>query len=417
MSVAGIIAEYNPFHEGHYYHMKKARRITGASACVCVLSSNFVQRGEPAIVDKWARTRMALSLGADLVIELPCAFSCASAEYFASAAVKILDSLNCVDYLCFGSEEGSLESIERTAGLLAFESDDFKRELKRALDQGLSFAAARQKALKNGAVLDKPNNILGVEYIKAIRKTGSPIKPVTVGRIGQDYNGREPAGSFLSAAAIRRHLSETFSSGIDLADLEKDPFLKNNLPEKSLNILTEEFGTGKGPVFPESFETLLLYLLRRSTEAELRRLPYVNEGLEHRIRLAAMNSSSVSGFVSQTVTSRYPASRIRRILCALLTGMTKELLDELKSGGYAQYIRILGFNETGRKLLPTIKRKARLPIITKPAGYTRLDNPLARRLFEYEIRAADAYALGYPEAGNRLGGTEYRTRPVYMKEK
>lgn len=426
MSVVGVIAEYNPFHEGHKYHLSQAKEATGASACVCVLSSNFVQRGEPALINKWARTNIALKSGADLVVELPSAFSCASAEYFASAAVKILDSLSCVDYLCFGSEEGNLEKIEKVAHYLADENDDFKTALKSFLDQGLSFAAARQEALKNinvapenksiendllSSILDKPNNILGIEYLKAIKRMGSSIQPVTIERVGEGYNSTKHASSFSSATAIRRYLASL--KGYE--NILEDDFLNNNLPRTSLEIMSDEFSSGRGPVFPEAYELILLNLLRRTGEDELRRLPYVSEGLENRLKSAALVSTSYQELVANVVTSRYPSSRIKRILCALLTGMTGEFLDELKANGYAQYIRVLGFNETGRSLLAGIKKKAALPIITRPAGFAKMESPLLRRLFLNEAYSTDAYVLGYPDPKQRIGGTEFKGQPLYIK--
>jgi len=427
MSVVGIIAEYNPLHQGHLYHFRQALEETGADFVVCVLSSNFVQRGEPAIFDKWARTRMALAIGAHLVLELPSAFSCASAEYFASAAVRILDSLNCVDFLCFGSEEGKIENLKSAAEFLAYENEEFKSRLKNFLDEGLSFAVARQKALSGCksvpesvvSVLSKPNNILSVEYIKAIKRMESKIEPVTIKRIGQGYNSLERAASYSSATAVRYHLglikSRIGCDSPDPAILEEDGFLVSNLPESSLRIISEEITLGRGPVFPEAFETTLLYLLRKTPVSELKKLPYMEEGLENRLKDAAISSVSLPEVISRVVTNRYPASRIRRILCSLLTGLQGEFLDKLKQNGYAQYIRILGFSEKGRNLLNKIKKNTKLPVITKPAGYIKLQDPLARELFEHEIRATDAYVLALPGKNLRKGGTELQSRPVYSK--
>ncbi len=437
MTVVGIISEYNPLHQGHAYHLENARKKAEADACVCVLSSSFVQRGEPALLSKWARARMAISAGADLVLELPSAFSCASAEYFASGAVRILESLNCVNYLCFGSEAGILTDLEQAAQALAFESHDFKFHLKKALDEGLSFAVARQKAFqaiqpneKNfntsviaatstssnspnsiADILNKPNNILGIEYIKAIKRMGGSMVPLTVERKGEGYHSLVQTSSFASATAIRKYLADAPAP----ICFESDAFLHNNLPQSSLEILSCEFAQGRGPVFLDAYEAIILYLLRSSTGKALSDLPYMGEGLENRLKEAALKSASLKELVSSVVTSRYPASRIKRILCALLTGLTGEFLEVLKGNGYAQYIRVLGFNETGRKLLAGIKKKVQLPIITKPANYTKLENPLAKRLFELEIRATDSYVLGYVNPTERLGGTEFNASPVFIK--
>ncbi|NLB79364.1 MAG: nucleotidyltransferase [Clostridiaceae bacterium] len=434
MSVVGIISEYNPLHLGHLHHIKYARKATNAQGCICILSSNFVQRGEPAIVSKWARIQMALFSGADLVLELPSAFSCASAEYFSSGAVSILQSLGVVDYLCFGSEEGNIDALETAAEQFAYESESFKKTLKNGLSEGLSYAVARQKALETVLInnnskigpndyndtkvnnvisaIGKPNNILGIEYIKALKRLKSPIKPVTIKRIGEDYNSLERASTHSSATAIRKHIQDVFNSN---SSYNQDTFLNNNLSKECLKVLLDEFSSGRGPVFPEAFESMLLYAFRIKSADEICSLPYMEEGLENRLKEAAMESISYNELVRKTVTKRYPASRIKRILFSMLTGMTGEFLNELKNNGYSQYIRVLGFNETGRALLSEMKKRATLPIITKPASYNELDNKLSVKLFEHEARATDAYVLGYPVPKERIGGMEFITSPIYFK--
>lgn len=434
MSVVGIIAEYNPLHFGHIHHLNYARDATKAQGLVCVLSSNFVQRGEPAIVSKWVRTQMALASGADLVVELPSAFSCASAEYFATGAVSILNNLGIVDYLCFGSEEGCIETLEPVAEQFACENETFTEALKDGLNNGLSYALARQKALEaallnNEAVSDKtyydetkinsvinavskPNNILGIEYIKALKRLNSTIEPITTKRIGQDYNSLERASSYSSATSIRQHIQEILTSGLSY---DTDAFLQNNMAEKCLKVMLAEFESGRGPVFPETFENILLYAFRTKSISEIRSLPYIEEGLENRLKQAALESASYHELVGKVVTKRYPASRIKRILISMLTGMTGEFLDELKNNGYAQYIRVLGFNETGRTLLSEMKNKAQLPMITKPASYNILDNKLAVKLFEHEVRSTDTYVLGYHNPKHIIGSQEYTYSPIYSK--
>lgn len=421
MSVVGIIAEYNPLHNGHAHHLAYARKATSSQDCVCVLSSNFVQRGEPALISKWARTKMALSSGADLVLELPSAFSCASAEYFASGAVSILNSLGIVDYLSFGSEAGELEALETAADILAFEEEDFKDILKQGLDKGLSFAASRQEALKtvlaskpaNGVdstiqAISKPNNILGIEYLKAIRRFNSNIKPVTIKRKGQGYNSLDRTSAFSSATAIRHHLKECSN----FASISKDPFMQNNMSVACLDILLQEIENGRGPVFPDNYSDILLHSLRNMPLKSIAGLPYMGEGLENRLKKAAIESVSFENIVTKAVTNRYPASRIKRILFSMFTGMTEEFLNELKINGYAQYIRILGFNDKGRGLLSIMKKRASLPILVKPASFSKLEN-LAKKLFEHEIRSTDAYVLGYSNPSQRIGGQEYTCSPVY----
>lgn len=422
MPVVGIIAEYNPLHNGHAHHLDHVREFSSGEGIICVLSSNFVQRGEPSLLSKWARTRMALEAGADLVLELPSAFSCASAEYFASGAVSILHSLGIVDCLSFGSEEGGIEALETAAEILAFENDEFREKLKDGLNKGLSFAVSRQEALKailesktvqdagNAAeAISQPNNILGIEYLKALKRFKSSIKPVTIKRLGQGYNSLERDSSFSSATAIRHHIRV-----MEHKSISEDQFLINNMPSASISILDQETGEGRSPVFPEDYTDIIIHLFRNMPLESIAKLPYMGEGLENRLKKAAIESVSLDDMVSRVVTSRYPTSRIKRILFSMLTGMTAEFLDELKANGYAQYIRVLGFNDKGRLLLSRIRKKASLPVIVKPAGFRRLDD-LARRLFEHEIRSTDAYVLGYRSPNHRIGGQEFISSPVYLK--
>lgn len=424
MPVVGIIAEYNPLHNGHAHHLEHVRKLAADEGIVCVLSSNFVQRGEPALLSKWARTEMALAAGADLVLELPSAFACSSAEYFASGAVSILNSLGIIDCLSFGSEEGDIDVLKTAADILAFEDDDFREILKSELDKGLSFAVSRQNALKTvlagksghniekaAEAIDQPNNILGIEYIKAIKRFNSNIEPVTIMRKGQGYKSLDRTSPFSSATAIRHHIREL----PDLRAISNDPFLKSNMPEACLNILIKETESGRHPIFPEYYSDIILHSFRNMPAENIASLPYMEEGLENRLKRAAIESVSVDEMVSKVVTSRYPASRIKRIMFSMLTGMTAEFLDELKSNGYAQYIRVLGFNETGRLLLSRSRKKAGLPVIVKPAGYRKL-NDLAKRLFEHEIRSTDAYVLGCRNPGQRAGGQEYTSSPIYFSQ-
>ena len=230
MNVLGIVSEYNPLHSGHVYHIAASREKTGATHAVCVMSGNFVQRGEPAIVDKWARAKMALNSGIDLVIELPVVFACASAEIFARGAVRILNQTGIINYLCFGSEQGELETLKRIASVLAEEPSEFRTSLKKYLKQGLSFPAAREKALTGylrdvpGGIMDKSNNILAIEYLKALITTGSGMEPVTIRRKGSGYQDSIITETFSSATAIRNFLKETGSVS--------DPVLNGNIPSR-----------------------------------------------------------------------------------------------------------------------------------------------------------------------------------------
>lgn len=419
MSVVGIIAEYNPLHCGHEYHIKNARNLTGAEACVCVLSSNFVQRGEPGLVSKWARTKMALLSGADLVVELPSVFSCGSAEYFSAGAISILESLGFIDYLCFGSEKGEIEPLETAAQHLAFENEFFKEILRAGLQDGLSFAASRQNALKATLendkntidIINKPNNILAVEYIKAIKRMGSKIKPLTIKRKGQGYNETAhhiDKHDFSSATSIRHYIEKMDDTSL----CQHDSYILNSIPKPCIDVLCEEFRSGRGPVFLKSFGNTVLHLFRTMGVNSISRLPYMENGLENRMKDAAFESATVEEFVNKVVTKRYPASRVKRIIICALTGLTNDFLESLKSNGYAQYIRILGFNETGRRILSDNKKKVSLPIITKPASFSKMESNLASQLFQHEIRSTAAYVLGYPDKNLRYGNVELTTSPI-----
>ncbi|MCX7773102.1 MAG: nucleotidyltransferase [Clostridia bacterium] len=426
MAAVGIIAEYNPLHSGHAYHMEKARELTCSEAVVCVLSSHFVQIGEPSVVSKWARTKMALKSGADLVLELPSALSCASAEYFASAGIRLLSALGVVDSVCFGSEEGNIGPLEEAAELLAFESTEFKALLKQGLDQGLSFPIARQKAVEKllttakGSsaaqnALDKPNNILGIEYIKAIKRFGSSLKPITLERKGQGYNSLKEASEFSSASAIRKFLRK-YSVGLNSpSSLPEAAFIRSNMPQSSIDVLAEECTAGRGPVYLEAFESLLFYLMRTLPESALAQLPYMGEGLENRLKKAALNNTCVEGLVSSVVSSRYPASRVRRILCSLLMGLQADFLEELRGVGYVPYIRVLGFSPKGQHLLSKMRKTAELPLIIKPANYQKLLGSTGQKLFELEARVTDIYSLASTPSGIPKGGLEFRSSPILYR--
>ena len=268
MKIVGVIAEYNPFHRGHLYHIGKAKEQTGADAVIAVMSGDFVQRGAPALLPKHLRAAMALEAGVSLVLELPVWCACGSAEYFASGAVSVLDQLGCVDSLCFGSECGDLPSLSRAARILEEEPEDFRAALKAALSRGLSFPRARQEALVScagsadaGAVMEEPNNILGVEYIRAILRRGSRLEPATVRREGSGYHDQAPDPSYSSATAIRRLILEAGKDGLPAA-------LRDQVPAPSARILAESYGS-RHPVYADDFSLLLKYRLLTESAAGL----------------------------------------------------------------------------------------------------------------------------------------------------
>jgi len=411
MKVLGIIAEYNPFHNGHKYHLQTSKEMTGADLTVVVMSGNFTQRGEPALIDKWARAETALYCGADLVIELPVAYAMGSAEYFAFGAVKLLESLGTVDVLSFGSESGDLDRLAEIASILMSEPDEYKSYLKENLSAGKSYPSARQKALssyikaRNGKdylspLLKSSNNILAVEYIKALMRLKSKITPVTISRIGNDYNSSMLTGEISSATSIRKVFSETSWQ-------TAEELLGFSVPNPTLAILERELELGRGPVFPSDFSLPILSALRKMTIEQLRALPYMEDGLENRISEAAGKAGSFHELTDMICTRRYPNTRIQRILFSALIGLTNTMLESFNTSGGPAYIRILGFNSAGRRLLSAIRGRTELPVITKTADYKCSSLPLVSAMLRLEAAASDQYVLGYRNPVMRRSGSDF----------
>lgn len=395
MPYAGIICEYNPFHLGHGEHIRKTRELLGGgTGVICVMSGNFVQRGEPAIMEKHPRARAALFGGADLVLEIPAIWSTASAERFSEAGVHILASLGVPVTLSFGSECGDAEAIRRIAqGILSPEAQALTAQ---SLKDGVSYAAARQTAARElfgeeAELLKEPNNILGVEYLKAIIKHGySHITPMTFKRIGTSHDGAAAEG--LAPASLIREL---LWGGGDVSEY---------MPKSALDIYNRQVRLGRAPVRMEKAEEAVLYRLRTMTDEEFSRLPDAAEGLDNRLALAGRTARSYAEVLENTKTKRYAMSRIRRmVLCAVL-GITADM-----QRGLPPYIRVLGFNNRGREILHEVKKTASLPIITKPASARRLEAE-ARDVFELEARATDIYSLMCPKVS--AGGGEWTANPV-----
>ncbi|MDP4094157.1 MAG: nucleotidyltransferase [Bacillota bacterium] len=411
MKTVGLVVEYNPFHNGHLYHLQQAKKISDADSVVCVMSGNFIQRGEPALINKWARTKAALLSGADLVLELPVVFAMSSAEYFAFGAVKILDSLGIVDSICFGSEIGRLEELKLLADILVNEPEDYKAYLKNNLSLGVSYPAARENALAGylkdkhpsfeniSGVIASSNNILGIEYLKALLKLKSRIEPVTIQRIGSSYNDENISGELSSATAIRKLAADNSSSSYDSLD--------NLIPPSALQILKDEFANGRGPVLPSAYENLIIHQIRKMTVNDIKAFPGVTEGLENRIKSCAENCGTFDELVAEICTRRYTRTRIQRCLFDILIGITSERLDTFMQNGGPQYIRVLGFNNKGRRLLSEAKEKASLPLIVKTADLKNSSNPLIRSMLELESLSTDIYVLGYKNGEYRKAGQEF----------
>lgn len=417
LSVLGLIVEYNPFHNGHLYHFNTSLNITQAENSVCVISGNFVQRGEPAVVDKWSRTLMALNAGIDLVIELPVSYCVQSAEIFAYGAVTLLNSLGIIDKLCFGSECGDIGLLQNIAHIISDEPDEYKDYLKYEIKTGQSFAASRANAIAKFFVHNSPkgspnheqlkfllqssNNILAFEYLKWLYRLDSKIEPVTIKRIYSEYNDESICMPYASATAVRKAIKEN-----KLNDLNKI------LPYYVTEILHNQFKSGKGPIFLEHFSQPLLCILRRLSNADISKIVDVNEGLENKIKKAAIMSSSIGQLICNIKSKRYSETRIRRILINILLGITRDDLNSFKLAGGPQYVRVLGFSGKGKNLINNIKSKCSLPIITNVSEFKRLDNIILKRMMELDILSTDIYVTSYLQQNLRAGGNDFYMKPL-----
>jgi predicted nucleotidyltransferase len=363
MKIAAIIAEYNPLHNGHLFQIEKTKEITGCDAIICIMSGNFVQRGEPALIDKWKRTEMALSCGIDLVLELPVIYSLSSAEFFAHGAVTILHKLGIVDSICFGSESGDINILMDMAKVLVEEPHEYKLLLKENLSKGVPFATARSRALISyfkeeqyietlETLLSSSNNILGIEYCKSLIRNNSTIIPYTIKRLGGTYTSKELDKVFSSATSIR----ETLKSNIAVEAL------REHMPESSYFII-EELSQNFCLTFPHHIYPYLRYKLLqnpRSTE----KLPDAGEGLSNRIYKSIAQTCCLDELISKIKTKRYTQTRINRVLCQLFTGFDLYPTELLRKES-PEYARILGFNKVGTEVLRMIKNRGSLNMYTK----------------------------------------------------
>ncbi|MCL2019558.1 MAG: nucleotidyltransferase family protein [Oscillospiraceae bacterium] len=411
MKIAAIICEYNPFHNGHKYHIERTRSEFGATHIVAVMSGNFTQRGDVAVFDKFTRAESALKNGVDLVLELPVAASLGSAEAFAAGAVHILNSIGCIDMLSFGSECGDVNLLKETAGAVIFasETDKFLGMMRR----GMTYPVALTKTISEyyediiTETLESPNNTLAVEYLKSLADTGSQIEPITIKRYGARHDSEEPVSHYNDMLAEKAGL------------IVESPAETPKYSTASASMLRKAIITGEGienikeftPCeFPDEYadihrlETAILYKLRTINEAQIAKTPNVLHGLENRIHKAVKAARNLNELMTLIKTKRYTLARLRRIVLCCLLGITKS-----DANRKPQYIRILGMNEKGREILakanPSLPLDASLTALMKKSDECRRQGII-------EIKSTDIYALSYEK--HRPCGLELTTKPIII---
>lgn len=382
MNITGIITEYNPFHNGHKFHLEESKKQTKSDGTICIMSGNFVQRGGPAIIDKWKRTEMALSNGVDLIIELPTFYAVSSAEFFAKGAVSILNSLNIVNNLFFGSEIGDAKALSEIAKVLVSEDERFQNILKENLSLGLTFAKAREKSLieylnrsEINNIITSSNNILGIEYIKAILKLNSSINPVALKREGSNYNDKSLSQTFSSATSIREVLKNT-------SNIED---LKNIIPLESYEVFSKLQEQDYRFTFEEEMFKYIKYKIQTNC-VNFNNLYEVTEGLDNKIIKEISSSNSLHEFILKIKSKRYTYSKISRILTHIYLGLDNDDFKDIANENNL-YVRVLGFNKTGREILSLIKANSSIPLITKVPRFT--NNPLLK----FDLQATACYSL------------------------
>ena len=408
--ILGIVSEYNPFHNGHIHHLQVSKQLTKTDFTVAVMSGNFVQRGDTALVDKWTRAEMALKSGIDLVIELPTVYALSSAENFADGAVKILNSLGVVDFISFGSEVGEITPLLEVANVLYKEPKEFSSLITTQLRSGLSYPKAREIALsqffgssqKYSSIVSNPNNILGVEYLKSLKKHRSHIRPLTVRRDYADYNSKQEKNGIASATAIRTMIKNGKN-------------IHRVIPYESYELIEKCIEEGKIVPSLAVFEKEIIYTLRKMTLSEIASLPDVSEGLENKIKFAANNFNTLEELISNIKSKRYTQSRIQRILLYALLNISQKDINQSKRA--TPYIRVLGFNKHGKRIISAIAAaNPKLKIIVSVKKFMEESNDnILRNMISKDILATNIYTLGYKN--EPIANLDYTHKVVEVSEK
>lgn len=392
--ILAVVSEYNPFHNGHLKHLAYSKQLTKADFSIAIITGNFVQRGDTSLIDKWTKAEMALKAGFDIVIELPTIYAISSAENFAEGAIKILNNLGIVDYLSFGSELGEISPLNDLANLLYKEPKELSVLINQYVKTGISYPKAREMALmqflgnsqKHKQALNHPNNILGIEYLKALKKYRSPIRPITIKREYSEHNSATIKKGIASSTAIRTLL-------------QKKKNIHTLVPFETYELLENCIEEGKIVPSLAVFEKEIIYTLRRMTLSEIANLPDVSEGLENRIKMAANNYNHIDELINNINTKRFTQSRIQRILLYALLNISQKDMNQSRKA--TPYVRVLGFNKHGKKIVSAIaKQNPKTHVIISVKKFmennsdSRLQNMLAK-----DILATNIYTLGYQNGG------------------
>ena len=406
--VLGIIAEYNPFHNGHLLHLEKSKKICDAQYSVCVMSGNFVQRGNTSVVNKWVKAEMALKSGVDLVLELPTVYSISSAENFAEGAIKLLNSLKIVDTVSFGSENSDINVLNRISSVLQEEPKQYLELLNSELKKGLSFPKARENAIllylndeKYLNILNQPNNTLAIEYLKALKKYKSHISPISVKREKVFYNSNCIVDEYASATAIRNMIiHEQFND------------IRKVVPTSSYNLLMDEIEKGHLVIDISKFEKEILYAIRRLSADDIKNIPEVTEGLENAIKNASNSCNNLSELINIVKSKRYTQTRIQRILLYILLNITKK--DMYLSRKNIPYARILGYSPQGKELISEIYRaNPKITLITSVKNFLdSSNNKTYKYMLNKDILATNIYTLAYNN--NSTANLDYTKKIVTL---
>ncbi|MFC3040228.1 nucleotidyltransferase [Virgibacillus xinjiangensis] len=380
MNACGLIVEYNPFHNGHLYHLKEAKRTSGSDCMIAVMSGNFLQRGEPAIMDKHYRAKAALLSGVDLVLELPYAFAVQSSDLFAKGSVFTLAQMG-VSTICFGSESGDIHDFISSYHTFKQNERGFQQSLKSHLEQGVAYPEASRQAYQEIGLarqsmdLTQPNNILGFSYVKAILENGLEITPSTIKRTNSQYHDQSLSGEISSATSIRR---EILNSGLITDKATK------TLPKETLNLL-EEYRTATSAWHHwEKYFHLLHYKVMTMTTSQLSRIQGVDEGLEYRLKKTAKQAINMNEWLHAIKTKRYTWTRLQRMFTHLLTNTTKKDMEGIMGAASIPYVRLLGMSQAGQSYLSQVKKGLETPLITSLGGN-------AHPMLSMEEKAAYAY--------------------------